>query len=86
MSRRSVAPVLKQLAVPAASLTLSVDGHELPVTNLDTGKIFFDYDQNSRGKSLDTVPDRLESAGDPWAGMLESRQDLAEVLGLRRAG
>jgi DNA primase len=36
--------------------------------------------------TLDTVPDRLESAGDPWAGMLEARQDLAEVLGLRRAG
>src|SRR5882724_1601417 len=86
---------------------------------LRTGKIFFDYNQNSRGKSLavpfsprrhagatvstpvswdeleeiyptdltlDTVPDRLESAGDPWAGMLEARQDLAEVLGLRRAG
>jgi DNA primase len=36
--------------------------------------------------TLDTVPDRLEAVGDPWTGMLESRQDLAEVLGLRRAG
>jgi bifunctional non-homologous end joining protein LigD len=86
---------------------------------LRTGKIFFDYNQNSRGKSLavpfsprrhaaatvstpvswdelgevyptdftlDTVPRRLEAKGDPWAGMLDARQDLAEVLGLRRAG
>jgi bifunctional non-homologous end joining protein LigD len=78
-----------------------------------TGKIFFDYNQNSRGKSLatpysprrhpaatvsmpitwdeletvyptdftlHTVPDRLEAAGDAWAGMLEQRQDLAEVV------
>ena len=36
--------------------------------------------------TLDTVPDRLEADGDPWAGMLEARVDLTEVLGLRRAG
>ena len=83
-----------------------------------TGKIFFDYNQNSRGKSLavpfsprrhaaatvsmpiawdeldrvyptdftlHTVPDRLEAAGDPWAGMLDQRQDLAEVVGVESA-
>jgi bifunctional non-homologous end joining protein LigD len=83
-----------------------------------TGKIFFDYNQNSRGKSLavpfsprrhaaatvsmpiawdeldqvyptdftlHTVPDRLEAAGDPWAGMLDQRQDLAEVVGVGSA-
>jgi bifunctional non-homologous end joining protein LigD len=77
------------------------------------GKIFFDYNQNSRGKSLAvpysprqhaegtvstpvgwdeiesvyptdftlrTVPDRLERQGDPWAGILESKQDLAGML------
>jgi bifunctional non-homologous end joining protein LigD len=79
-----------------------------------TGKIFFDYNQNSRGKSLavpfsprrhpaatvsmpiawdelervyptdftlHTAPDHLDAEGDPWAGMLEQRQDLAEVVG-----
>jgi bifunctional non-homologous end joining protein LigD len=84
-----------------------------------TGKIFFDYNQNSRGKSLavpysprrhpaatvsmpiswdeleaiyptdftlHTVPDRLEAEGDAWAGMLDARQDLAEVLGAGSAG
>lgn len=83
------------------------------------GKIFFDYNQNSRGKSLAvpysprrhpagtistpvrwdeieriyptdftlrTVPDRLENGGDPWAGILESKQDLAAVLGMGSAG
>jgi bifunctional non-homologous end joining protein LigD len=83
-----------------------------------TGKIFFDYNQNSRGKSLavpfsprrhaaatvsmpiawdeldrvyptdftlHTVPDRLEAGGDPWAGMLDQRQDLAEVVGVESA-
>jgi bifunctional non-homologous end joining protein LigD len=78
------------------------------------GKIFFDYNQNSRGKSLavpfsprrhpagtvsmpiawdelervyptdftlHTAPDRLDAEGDPWAGMLEQRQDIAEVVG-----
>jgi bifunctional non-homologous end joining protein LigD len=78
------------------------------------GKIFFDYNQNVRGKSLaaafsprrhargtvstprawvelesvyppevtlPTVPDRLEARGDPWSGMLESKQDLARLLG-----
>ncbi|HEU5039554.1 MAG TPA: non-homologous end-joining DNA ligase [Gemmatimonadales bacterium] len=77
------------------------------------GKIFFDYNQNSRGKSLAvpysprrhaagtvstplrweelesvyptdftlrTVPDRLDREGDPWAGILESKQDLGAVL------
>ncbi len=84
-----------------------------------TGKIFFDYNQNSRGKSLAvpysprrhpagtvstpvrwdeidrvyptdftlrTVPDRLEAEGDPWAGILDSKQDLAAVLGAGSAG
>jgi bifunctional non-homologous end joining protein LigD len=84
-----------------------------------TGKIFFDYNQNSRGKSLatpysprrhpaatvsmpiswdeletvypthftlHTVPDRLDAEGDAWAGMLEARQDLAEVVGAGTAG
>ena len=79
-----------------------------------TGKIFFDYNQNSRGKSLavpysprrhpaatvsmpigwdeleqvyptdftlHTVPDRLDARGDVWAGMLDERQDLAEIVG-----
>ncbi len=79
-----------------------------------TGKIFFDYNQNSRGKSLatpysprrhpaatvsmpitwdeletvyptdytlHTVADRLERQGDAWAGMLEVRQDLVELVG-----
>ncbi|HET7427551.1 MAG TPA: non-homologous end-joining DNA ligase [Gemmatimonadales bacterium] len=84
-----------------------------------TGKIFFDFNQNSRGKSLatpfsprrhpaatvsmpitwdeleriyptdftlHTVPDRLESQGDSWAGMLEAKQDLAAVVGASGAG
>ena len=84
-----------------------------------TGKIFFDYNQNSRGKSLatpysprrhpaatvsmpiswdeldtvyptdftlHTVPGRLEAEGDAWAGMLEARQDLAEVVGAGSVG
>jgi bifunctional non-homologous end joining protein LigD len=84
-----------------------------------TGKIFFDYNQNSRGKSLavpfsprrhpaatvsmpitwdeldriyptdftlHTVPDRLADAGDPWADMIEARQDLADVVGVGSAG
>jgi len=79
-----------------------------------TGKIFFDYNQNSRGKSLavpysprrhpaatvsmpldwdeleqvyptdftlHTVPDRLDAEGDPWAGILEARQNLAATVG-----
>ena len=83
-----------------------------------TGKIFFDYNQNSRGKSLavpfsprrhpaatvsmpiawdaldrvyptdftlHTVPERLDASGDPWAGMLDARQDLAEVVGVASA-
>ena len=83
-----------------------------------TGKIFFDYNQNSRGKSLavpfsprrhpaatvsmpiawdeldrvyptdftlHTVPDRLDASGDPWASMLDARQDLAEVVGVASA-
>lgn len=84
-----------------------------------TGKIFFDYNQNSRGKSLAsilcprrhplgtvsmpvhwedleeiyptdftirTVPDILEDQGDPWADILESKQDLTELLEQRSAG
>jgi bifunctional non-homologous end joining protein LigD len=84
-----------------------------------TGKIFFDYNQNSRGKSLAsilsprrhargtvsmpldweqlekiyptdftlrTVPDQLEERGDPWAGILSAKQDLAELLEERTAG
>jgi bifunctional non-homologous end joining protein LigD len=83
-----------------------------------TGKIFFDYNQNSRGKSLAsifsprrhasgtvsmpvdwqqleevyptdftirTVPDLLEQQGDPWAGILSAKQDLAELLEQRTA-
>jgi bifunctional non-homologous end joining protein LigD len=79
------------------------------------GKIFFDYNQNVRGKSLAvpystrrhpdatvsapvrweelesiypteftvrTVPDRLESSGDPWDGILEAKQDLGATLGV----
>ena len=79
------------------------------------GKIFFDYNQNSRGKSLAsifsprrhelatvsmpldwdqletiyptdftlrTVPDRLESGGDPWDGILEAKQDFGGILGV----
>ena len=79
------------------------------------GKIFFDYNQNSRGKSLAvpfsprrhagatvsmpvrweeldsiypteftlrTVPDLLEAGGDPWAGILEAKQDLGAILGV----
>ena len=84
-----------------------------------TGKIFFDFNQNSRGKSLatpfsprrhaaatvsmpiawdelervyptdftlHTVPDRLDSEGDPWAGILDTRQDLAGALEASAAG
>jgi len=83
------------------------------------GKIFFDYNQNVRGKSLAvpysprrhaggtvatpitweeleavyptdftlrTVPERLETVGDPWAGIFEAKQDLAAALDGRRAG
>jgi bifunctional non-homologous end joining protein LigD len=84
-----------------------------------TGKIFFDYNQNARGKSLAsilcprrhpqgtvsmpldweqlervyptdftlrTVPGILEEQGDPWAGILSAKQDLAELLEQRSAG
>jgi bifunctional non-homologous end joining protein LigD len=84
-----------------------------------TGKIFFDYNQNTRGKSLAsilcprrhplgtvsmpvtwdqleqvyptdftirTVPDILEREGDPWAGILTAKQDLAELIEQRTAG
>ena len=83
-----------------------------------TGKIFFDYNQNSRGKSLaaifsprrhahgtvsmpldweqlersyptdftiSTVPDLLQDRGDPWAGILKAKQDLAQLLEQRTA-
>jgi len=83
------------------------------------GKIFFDYNQNVRGKSLAvpysprrhpaatvatpvswdelesvyptdftvrTVPERLEQRGDPWAGILEAKEDLAAMVAERRAG
>jgi bifunctional non-homologous end joining protein LigD len=83
-----------------------------------TGKIFFDYNQNSRGKSLAsifsprrhplgtvsmpvawddlervyptdftlrTVPGLLASDGDPWAGVLDAKQDLGELLEARTA-
>ena len=83
-----------------------------------TGKIFFDYNQNTRGKSLAsifcprrhplgtismpvawdqlekiyptdftirTVPDVLEQQDDPWADILTSKQDLAELLAQRSA-
>ncbi len=84
-----------------------------------TGKIFFDYNQNVRGKSLASifsprrhplgtvsmpveweqleriyptdftlrnVPDILETQGDPWAGILQAKQDLAALLEQRTAG
>jgi bifunctional non-homologous end joining protein LigD len=84
-----------------------------------TGKIFFDYNQNTRGKSLAsifcprrhplgtismpvdweqlekvyptdftirTVPDIVEQQGDPWADILTSKQDLAELVVQRSAG
>jgi bifunctional non-homologous end joining protein LigD len=84
-----------------------------------TGKIFFDYNQNTRGKSLAsilcprrhplgtvsmpvswdqlekvyptdftlrTVPDILEEQGDPWADILDGKQDLADLLQQRSAG
>jgi bifunctional non-homologous end joining protein LigD len=77
------------------------------------GKIFFDFNQNSRGKSvatpfsprkhpagtvsatirweelekvypteftLLTLPERLEKYGDPWAGILDAKQDLRAAL------
>jgi bifunctional non-homologous end joining protein LigD len=83
-----------------------------------TGKIFFDYNQNSRGKSLAaifsprrhplgtvsmpvtwdrlekiypteftlrTAPDLLEEQGDPWSGILTSKQDLGGLLEARTA-
>jgi bifunctional non-homologous end joining protein LigD len=79
------------------------------------GKIFFDYNQNIRGKSLAvpystrrhpnatvstpvrweeleriyptdftirTVPDRLETEGDPWDGILSAKQDVGKILGV----
>ena len=84
-----------------------------------TGKIFFDYNQNSRGKSLAsifsprrhplgtvsmplewddlghiyptdftlrTAPDILDSRGDPWAGILDAKQDLAGLLQAHSTG
>ena len=84
-----------------------------------TGKIFFDYNQNSRGKSLAsifaprrhplgtvsmpvawerleqvyptdftlrTVPDLLRQQGDPWAGILSAKQNLAQLIEERTAG
>jgi DNA primase len=36
--------------------------------------------------TLRTVPDRLEEGGDPWAGILTSKQDLAAVLDTMNAG
>jgi bifunctional non-homologous end joining protein LigD len=84
-----------------------------------TGKIFFDYNQNTRGKSLasifsprrhplgtvsmpvewdrlehiyptdftlKTVPGLLEAEGDPWAGILAAKQDLAGLLQAHSAG
>jgi bifunctional non-homologous end joining protein LigD len=84
-----------------------------------TGKIFFDYNQNTRGKSLAsilcprrhplgtvsmpldwdqlervyptdftlrTVPGILEEQGDPWAGIISAKQDLAQLVEQRSAG
>jgi bifunctional non-homologous end joining protein LigD len=84
-----------------------------------TGKIFFDYNQNTRGKSLASifsprrhplgtvsmpvawdnlervypteftirsVPGILEAEGDPWANILDAKQDLGELLEARTAG
>jgi bifunctional non-homologous end joining protein LigD len=83
------------------------------------GKIFFDYNQNVRGKSLAvpysprrhpggtvatpvaweeleslyptdftlrTVPERLETTGDPWAGIFDAKQDLAAAVDGAKAG
>jgi len=82
------------------------------------GKVFFDYNQMSRGKSLAsilcprrhplgtvsmpvsweqleaiyptdftlrTVPQRLAEQGDPWADILNAKQDLGELLDQRSA-
>jgi hypothetical protein len=32
------------------------------------------------------VPQRLETVGDPWAGIFEAKQDLAAALDGQRAG
>ena len=83
-----------------------------------SGKVFFDYNQNVRGKSLaaaysvrrypaatvstpvtwdelpnvypthftvHTLPERLATVGDPWAGILDAKHDLAAALGLAGA-
>ena len=77
------------------------------------GKVFFDHNQNSRGKTLASaysprpspeasvsvplsweeldkvyptdftilnVPERLAKAGDPWKGILTTKQDLGRLL------
>lgn len=77
------------------------------------GKVFFDHNQNTRGKTLAaqyslrptawagvstpiawselpgldatslniaTVPDRLDRIGDPWAGILQHKNDLSRLL------
>jgi bifunctional non-homologous end joining protein LigD len=36
--------------------------------------------------TIRTVPDILEQQGDPWADILTSKQDLAQLLGERSAG
>jgi len=35
--------------------------------------------------TLRTAPDLLEQHGDPWAGILSAKQDLAELLEARTA-
>ena len=106
---RGVAETIAHHALRAHPREVTVDW----AVKQRTGKIFFDYNQNSRGKSLAvpysprqhaagtvstpvawselesvyptdftlrTVPDRLERDGDPWAAILQSKQDLGAIL------
>jgi DNA primase len=36
--------------------------------------------------TIRTVPGHLERDGDPWAGILSAKQDLAELIEQRTAG
>ena len=83
------------------------------------GKVYFDWAQNARGKTISapyvpraypgapvatplswnelesvyptdftlrTVPERLEHRGDPWAGILDAKEDLAATVAGRQTG
>jgi bifunctional non-homologous end joining protein LigD len=115
--RRMAESIGRYLAARRSDVTLewSVDRRR--------GKVFFDYNQNVRGKSLAaifsprrhpqatvsmplrwqqlervyptdftllTAPAHLERSGDPWAEILDAKEDLAHALGpgmtLARAG